>query len=130
MYPSRSRARTCVSDDSVMRNMTTETHDLRVSILCVDVSLLYVSHVVVARRKDSRGGMVGGDVALMATRHVGGRGGGGVGRRRDPDAMAHGWVSHGRGGTIVDGWPGPGSSLKRNNFFLFLIPFQMNSNLF
>jgi hypothetical protein len=35
-----------VSDDSVIRDTTTETHNLHVSILCVGMSQMRLSHLV------------------------------------------------------------------------------------
>jgi hypothetical protein len=46
MYPNQRRVRARVSDDSVMRDVTTETRDLRVSVLHAGASPLCVSHVV------------------------------------------------------------------------------------
>jgi hypothetical protein len=46
MYTNRRRARARVSDDSVMRDVTTETRDLCVSVHHAGASRLCVSHVV------------------------------------------------------------------------------------
>jgi hypothetical protein len=46
MYPNRRHTQACVSDDSVMRDVMTEMHDLRISVLRAGASWLCVSHVV------------------------------------------------------------------------------------
>jgi hypothetical protein len=46
MYTNRRRARLRISDNSVMRDVMTETRDLRVSILRVSASRMSLSHVV------------------------------------------------------------------------------------
>jgi hypothetical protein len=48
MYTNRRRIRAHVSNHSVMRDATTETRDLCVSVLRVGTSRLCVSHVVIA----------------------------------------------------------------------------------
>jgi hypothetical protein len=45
MYANRIRARPCVSDDSIMRDATTETRDLHVSILHVGASQMRLSRL-------------------------------------------------------------------------------------
>jgi hypothetical protein len=48
MYANWRRTRLCVSDDSVMRDVTIEMHDLRVSVLRAGTSRMMRFHVVVA----------------------------------------------------------------------------------
>jgi hypothetical protein len=51
MHTNQRRARACVSYDSVMRDATTETRDLRVSVFHAGASRLCVSHVVSASER-------------------------------------------------------------------------------
>jgi hypothetical protein len=46
MHANQRHVRLCVSDDSVMRDATIETHDLCVSVLRADTSRMRLSHVV------------------------------------------------------------------------------------
>jgi hypothetical protein len=46
MYPNRRHGRAHVLDYSVTRDSTTETRDLRISVLCAGAVQLWLSHVV------------------------------------------------------------------------------------
>jgi hypothetical protein len=47
MYPNRICVKACVSDDSVMRDVTMEMRDLNISVLRAGASRLCLSHIVI-----------------------------------------------------------------------------------